>query len=32
MIFFETGYIALECMIYMKVDFRAEKYFKFKGL
>ena len=29
---FETGNIALECMIYMKVDFRAEKYLKFKGL
>ena len=25
---FETGNIALECMICMKVDFRAEKYFQ----
>ena len=29
---FETGKIALECMICMKVKFRAEKYFKFKSL
>ena len=29
---FETGNIALECMICMKVNLRAEKYFKFKSL
>ena len=29
---FETGNIALECMIRMKVNFRAEKYFKFESI
>ena len=29
---FETGNIALECMICIMVNFRAEKHFKFKSL
>ena len=29
---FESGNIAVESMICMKVNFRAEKYFKFKSL